>query len=427
MGKGAFVWFQGVVEDRNDPLKLGRLRVRCLGWHTDDKSLIPTEALPWAHPMAPITSASISGIGQTPLGPVEGTWVIGFFRDGENAQEPVIMGTIGGIPDVPEGGKGFSDPAGVYPKFFDVPDTNELARTTEGEGAPSLFQKRQDKIGDVPIARAPKNLLMSPAIPDAKTDKTTWSEPNPRYGGQEEGEYVATVQSSYPYNHVRMSEAGMVEEWDDTPGANRTHSYHPSGTFEEIQHTGDKITKVTGDDFELFIKDKSVYIGGTCSVTIKGDSKLYVQGDHYLEVDGNYYETVRKDKVITIGGSEVTEIVANRVSNVNKDQKERVGQNKTETTIGSFSEQVGLTHFEKIIGNNTIINVLAFKQTSGLDTVFAAASTMDLGAGTDFSAGGGATVSFKSITGMNVTAGTTMNTTSGGVMGITGSQVRINE
>ncbi|MBT7082099.1 MAG: hypothetical protein HN929_11670, partial [Chloroflexi bacterium] len=130
---------------------------------------------------------------------------------------------------------------------------------------------------------------------------------------------------------------------------------------------------------------------------------------------------------ITIGGSEVTEIVANRVSNVNKDQKERVGQNKTETTIGSFSEQVGLTHFEKIIGNNTIINVLAFKQTSGLDTVFAAASTMDLGAGTDFSAGGGATVSFKSITGMNVTAGTTMNTTSGGVMGITGSQVRINE
>ena len=31
-----FNWWFGVVEDRNDPLKLGRVRVRCYGWHTDD-------------------------------------------------------------------------------------------------------------------------------------------------------------------------------------------------------------------------------------------------------------------------------------------------------------------------------------------------------------------------------------------------------
>ena len=37
MGLDGFIWFVGVVEDRNDPALLGRVRVRCLGFHTDDK------------------------------------------------------------------------------------------------------------------------------------------------------------------------------------------------------------------------------------------------------------------------------------------------------------------------------------------------------------------------------------------------------
>ena len=35
-------YFYGIVEDRQDPLKLGRVRVRMLGYHSDDKALIPT-------------------------------------------------------------------------------------------------------------------------------------------------------------------------------------------------------------------------------------------------------------------------------------------------------------------------------------------------------------------------------------------------
>ena len=37
--------FIGVVEDRNDPLSLGRCRVRAFGIHTEDKAMIPTEDL----------------------------------------------------------------------------------------------------------------------------------------------------------------------------------------------------------------------------------------------------------------------------------------------------------------------------------------------------------------------------------------------
>ena len=95
-----FVWWMGVVEDRDDPEKLGRCRVRIFGYHTDDKSLLPTSDLPWATPVQPITSASISGIGGTPVGVVPGAWVAGWFLDGKNAQQPVIFGTIPGKPEV---------------------------------------------------------------------------------------------------------------------------------------------------------------------------------------------------------------------------------------------------------------------------------------------------------------------------------------
>ena len=75
-----FIWWQGVVEDRDDPLLIGRCRVRILGYHTDDKNDIPTESLPWAYPAMPINTKPNS----TPVGPNEGTWVMGFFRDGND-------------------------------------------------------------------------------------------------------------------------------------------------------------------------------------------------------------------------------------------------------------------------------------------------------------------------------------------------------
>ena len=76
-GHDGFVWFTGVVEDRNDPTKLGRVRVRCVGHHTDDKLKIPTEDLPWAWVMSSIQTPSMNGMGYTPGFMVEGTWVVG--------------------------------------------------------------------------------------------------------------------------------------------------------------------------------------------------------------------------------------------------------------------------------------------------------------------------------------------------------------
>ena len=46
MGKDGFHWFIGVVEDRNDPLKIGRVRVRAIGYHTSNKTELPTSGPP---------------------------------------------------------------------------------------------------------------------------------------------------------------------------------------------------------------------------------------------------------------------------------------------------------------------------------------------------------------------------------------------
>jgi hypothetical protein len=62
LGRNGFIWFNGVVEDRQDPQYLGRVRVRCIGFHTANKTELPTADLPWAMVALPITSAGISGL-----------------------------------------------------------------------------------------------------------------------------------------------------------------------------------------------------------------------------------------------------------------------------------------------------------------------------------------------------------------------------
>jgi|688.fasta_scaffold03494_23 predicted chitinase len=110
-----FYWFFGCVEDRDDPMRIGRVKLRILGYHTDDKEQLPTDDLPWAMPIMPANSASTSGIGWSPTGPVEGTWVWGFFMDGAEGQQPAFVGTINAVPESNGSGGGSGDGSGNSP------------------------------------------------------------------------------------------------------------------------------------------------------------------------------------------------------------------------------------------------------------------------------------------------------------------------
>jgi hypothetical protein len=395
---GEFVWWQGVVEDRKDPLKLGRCRVRILGYHTDNKidgEGIPTEHLPWAYPSQPITSAAMNGIGTTPLGAVEGTWVFGFFRDGKAAQEPVMTGTFGGIPEaVSNPSKGFNDPNGTYPlsTHLNEPDTNRLARgggaitvplkgslkTKSSEDSPSLDHKRKTRQMGVPMAEAAE---LDASIENTGNRslylETEWNEPNPRYGGVKDSstEYLASVEitSLYPHNHVRMSESGHVEEWDDTKTAERLHKFHKSGTFEEIQPDGTKVVKIVSNDYEITLGSKAVLINGTCNVTIGGDCRMLYQGDLVQEVQGDYHLHVRGEKRTKIYGNDVTEVISDRKTvikgsddlkvggesylNVSGDRQVVIKGEKSETV----TKKVTHLYFSSLAtvtgGNNTTISV----------------------------------------------------------------------
>ena len=100
-GRDGMVPFIGVVEDVNDPKTSGRVKVRCVGWHPKQKEGgdeggedgLSTEDLPWARVGMPTTHAQQSRIGGK-HGLLPGCWVIGFFLDGQEAQDPFILSTF---------------------------------------------------------------------------------------------------------------------------------------------------------------------------------------------------------------------------------------------------------------------------------------------------------------------------------------------
>lgn len=99
IGAEGFRWFIGTVEDINDPEELGRVKVRIYNVHSNNKSLAPTEQLPWASILMPPTSASFNWIGSSPTGIDVYSTVVGFFMDSTEGNYPVIMGTLYGSRD----------------------------------------------------------------------------------------------------------------------------------------------------------------------------------------------------------------------------------------------------------------------------------------------------------------------------------------
>ena len=309
-----FVWWFGVVEDRNDPLKVGRVRVRCYGWHSDDKNDMPTEHLPWAQVVNGITSASMGDIGHSPTGLVEGSWVIGFFLDGTLSQQPMVLGSISGIPqdyaeDLPWKTKGFIDPNGIYPLRKNEPDVNSLSRNddymtpgvdshTQGTDSIRIKQRHHEKINDGGRLTIPIGLANSHPLISGFSGLFTSSSGNTALSYDEP---ISTYQASYPHNHVYQTEGGHIKEYDDTWGYRRIHESHPSGTFYDIDETGNKITRVVGNQYSVTLSNNHVYVEGNAFVTIKGDVRTKIDGNRYTEVLGNDYEFIKGNKYIQVG------------------------------------------------------------------------------------------------------------------------------
>ena len=503
-------WWTGVVEDRDDPEKLGRCRVRVFGYHTSDTAALPTSDLPWALPMQSITSAATSGVGSAPVGIVPGTWVVGWFMDGEEAQRPLIIGTLAGKPlptttslakqkqdtstnnvvkssdgspivdqdnnyilrtekntkpnlgpltqsDLDIFLKTFSDKvsSGNYEKESstgelgkyqlsvnalvdlgyvkrcpeDIVPTTWTADPENWTGKDGITSKtkfledtaiqesavvaaskinyntllRMEKISDQDAAKDVAGLLatslamgvtnadklnkkdvngklakdyfiavnaalggtardfeykLDPAgnyLPSTNNtnasnaalnnsalssilgfqdpnkqyprsdytgasdinklavgdishksfnikknrkidniqlanSKQTWNEPDSAYG------------AGYPYNQVTETEAGHLIELDSTPGAERIHVFHKTGTYIEIDVNGSMVRKTVGDNYEVIDHNNFVYVKGAQCLTVEGKTSILVKDDAKIQVEGDLSITSHGNTLVQSAG-----------------------------------------------------------------------------------------------------------------------------
>ena len=371
LGISEFKHFVGVVEDRFDPEKLGRLRVRCLGIHTSDKNKIATADLPWASVMLPTTASGISGLGQSPSFIVEGSWVWGYFRDGNDLlQELVVIGTLPGRPsELGNPDKGFYDPnrrdpinedkpdykISVYPKEMAEPDTNRLAVNNPDKEHSTLTARKAARELNIPTAdfdEVGSNIKAS--------DTDNWSQPDISY------------KAVYPYNHVFESESGHVREYDDSftidEDGNRINHYriherHTSGTSYEIDTAGNRIDLNTASYFNITNKDNKHYIKGNSDITIDGRHKVYINKSG--TADNNYDIQVGPNANVNI-----------QVDNGNLNVVTKTGQFNFD--VGAdFNCNVGGNYNLNVQGNETkVVEGTTVHNTTGSTTI--RGSTIDL-------------------------------------------------
>ena len=420
MGITNFVWFFGVIEDIIDPLNIGRVKVRCYGWHTENREDLPPEGLPWAQVMMPVTSASMAGVGQSPTGLIEGSHVMGFFMDGTNAQQPMIIGSFHGIPAPPDLAKGCTDPTGGNHTQFNLPDTPTLAYD-RGTSDKISREKEKNRVTKVPTAVRSKletaddvsgvryNTLKGT---DAnKEEVNTWNEPIQR------GESI----SIFPDNNVKQTKSGHAFEVDDTPEGERIHEYHKSGTFYEVLPNGTKITKIVGEDYEIVAEDKNVLVKGNVNITVQSDARILYEKNLIQEVGGDYHLTVHGNRYTKIVNNDSTDILGNRTTQINQEELERVTKNKTKIIGGDESQN---------INGNESINILKNKQenvfgdrdnfTNGFDTEIVISNKV-IGSSADVNISANQNIKLTATIDSDMIAGDDVNITASDVATIVGT------
>jgi hypothetical protein len=257
---------------------------------------------------------------------------------------------------------GFRDPNNKYPlkEYLNEPDTNRLARgIIEG-----TIVKRKDAVRKLDIPKAMNN--------------GKWDQPEPPYGAK------------YPYNKVFETESGHIQEFDDTPGQERTHLYHRSGTFTEVDRNGTQVNYIIGDSFTLMERNGCIHVAGECNITVDGNTNIYARTDANIQVDQN--ATIKVGNNLDIGVA-----------------------NDTYLAVGG--------DFKVKVAGDYSIEAANIYEKSGAVYKVDAASDLTLKAGADYTADIGGNLSMQAASsvdvlgdGVNIQSSSDMNILAGGTL-----------
>jgi hypothetical protein len=294
LGLGDFVWWFGIVENRIDPLELGRCQIRCFGWHTNDVNQIPISELPWAHPVVPYGVKAVQP-------PTEGTMVFGFFADGKAGQYPIILGTVPGIPEeLLDRDLGFTDPMSVaskrnaaMPRKLNT-GTTKLGKDTKGirieDEDPSRYPKYLNEPTTSRLSRPVRgttiDIQRKTRVVNIPTIVGSWDEAYPTYAAK------------FPYNHATETESGHAFELDDTYGYERVQLSHRTGTTLEFANTGSVKLKSMSSRQDITMGDQRTYVNGNKYETI--------DGDFYLQVGGKLRISAKSIEIVSGSGTVIS-------------------------------------------------------------------------------------------------------------------------
>lgn len=301
-GESGFYHFYGVVEDRKDnEKKMGRVRVRIFGDHTEDLTELPTEELPWAQVMLSVTDTPNASHNLW-----DGTLVFGYYADGVEKQLPIITGQLG------KNGETTLDPEGVKTEGFKDQRAVKDCSTTDGKTDASVG------INTSPVANPDKYPdSTQKKIRDEKRHKITPSGETLFDYEEPEDEYA----TQYPFNRASETESGHLVEYDDTPGNERINISHRTGSRVEMLKDGSVIVKTVGNKHDITNGSKNESINGTSNTNVDGSVATQVSGaytllvtggalvvnvaggDLNLTVNGNVNQTISGNYNATVGGN----------------------------------------------------------------------------------------------------------------------------
>lgn len=188
-------------------------------------------------------------------------WVFGFFIDGRECQQPILIGTLAGmftkLPVIPENTHdGFDkydasfDPNSIFKSWLPSESTGEDLDQS------SVYVRNVQSDGDT---RGVAN--------------TTHDLPRSGY------------EAKYPHNRVYRSESGHVMEFDDTPGSERINMFHRSGSAVEFLKDGSVNVVTIGDDQKISYANAFEYTRGSKTMAVGQSLNIKVHGSVNLEVD----------------------------------------------------------------------------------------------------------------------------------------------